>query len=112
MISASSGFCSHQGRHHEMGDAPNGPETERLRLQKRLDRERKTRLAAEAIAERGMRELHEKQRTVELLQVIAVASNAAATVEEAMQIALNQICAYTRWPVGHVYLCKSDSTDE
>jgi signal transduction histidine kinase/DNA-binding response OmpR family regulator len=95
-----------------MGGAPDRPETTLLRLQKRLDRERQTRLAAEAIAERGMRELHEKQRIVELLQVIAVASNEASTVEEAMQIALDQICEYTRWPVGHVYLWNSDSTGE
>jgi signal transduction histidine kinase/DNA-binding response OmpR family regulator len=95
-----------------MGGAADRPETQLLRLQKRLDRERKTRLAAEAIAERGMRELHEKQRIVELLQVIAVASNEASTVEAAMQIALDQICGYTRWPVGHVYLCQSDATGE
>lgn len=95
-----------------MSGAPDRPETELRRLQTRLERERKTRLAAEAIAERGMRELHEKQRTVELLQVIAIASNAASTVEEAMQIALDRICAYARWPVGHVYLWNSNSMGE
>jgi signal transduction histidine kinase/DNA-binding response OmpR family regulator len=95
-----------------MAGAPDSSETELRRLRTRLERERKTRLAAEAIAERGMRELHEKQRTVELLQVIAVASNAASTVEDAMQIALDQISAYARWPVGHVYLLNSDATGE
>jgi len=39
-----------------MAGAPDRPETELRRLQTRLERERKTRLAAEAIAERGMRE--------------------------------------------------------
>jgi hypothetical protein len=39
---------------------------------------------AEAIAEWGMCEVRERQRPVELLQVIAVASNAAAAVEDAI----------------------------
>jgi GAF domain-containing protein len=95
-----------------MAGEADGPETELRRLHTRLERERRTRIAAEAIAERGMRELHEKQRTVELLQEIAVASNAASTVEDAMQIALDQICVYARWPVGHVYLLNSDAPAE
>src|SRR5919106_1669125 len=104
MPSVSSECRFRQGRRNEMAAMPDRPEIELRRLYTRLERERKTRIAAEAIAERGMRELHEKQRTMELLQVIAMASNAAATVEDAMQIALDQICAYARWPVGHVYL--------
>lgn len=45
------------------------------------------------------------QRTalVQLLQDVAVAANEATTVEAALQLALDRVCAYTGWPVGHVY---------
>ena len=35
---------------------------------------------------------------------MAVAANEARTVEEALQRALDEVCAYTRWPVAHAYL--------
>jgi diguanylate cyclase (GGDEF)-like protein/PAS domain S-box-containing protein len=41
---------------------------------------------------------------LQLLKAIAVAANEAATVEEALQRALDEVCAYTGWAVGHVYL--------
>ena len=41
---------------------------------------------------------------VRLLQEVAVAANEARSIEEAMQFALDRICAHTGWPVGHVYL--------
>ncbi|HEV8714506.1 MAG TPA: PAS domain S-box protein, partial [Candidatus Binatia bacterium] len=49
---------------------------------------------------------------VQLLQVVAVAANEAATVEDAMQTCLDQVCAHTGWPVGHVYALAEDSTGE
>ena len=39
-----------------------------------------------------------------LLQAVAVAANEARTLEEALQRALDEVCAYTHWPVGHAYL--------
>ena len=39
-----------------------------------------------------------------LLKSIAVAANEARTVDEALQRALDDVCAYTGWPVGHVYI--------
>jgi GAF domain-containing protein len=47
--------------------------------------------------------LHQESHFLRLMQVIAAAANEARTVEEAFQFALNQICDYTGWPVGHVY---------
>ncbi|MBD0319536.1 MAG: PAS domain S-box protein, partial [Gemmatimonadetes bacterium] len=41
---------------------------------------------------------------IRLLQGVAVAANEARTVYEALQTALDRICAYTGWPVGHAYL--------
>jgi len=43
---------------------PRQPQDEIARLERRLARERRARLEAEAIAERGMRELYEKQRQI------------------------------------------------
>ncbi|HVE91983.1 MAG TPA: ATP-binding protein [Actinomycetota bacterium] len=43
---------------------------------------------------------------VKLLGDVAVASNEASSVEEAMQTALNLICHSQQWPIGHV--CMAD----
>ena len=73
-------------------------------LKKRLERERKTRAQAELIAERSIRDLYEREKDVKLLQRIAVASNEAVTIEQALQVAVDEVCAHCGWPVGHVYL--------
>jgi PAS domain S-box-containing protein len=44
---------------------------------------------------------------IRLLQSVAVAANEARTVSEALQTALDLICAYTGWPVGHAYLSEA-----
>jgi PAS domain S-box-containing protein len=41
---------------------------------------------------------------LELLNRVAVASNEASTVDEAMQTSLDEVCRLTGWPVGHVYM--------
>jgi len=61
---------------------------------------------------RAEEELQRSTRLVQLLQVVAIAANQASTVEAALQIGLDQICAYTGWPVGHVYLLTGDSKGE
>jgi PAS domain S-box-containing protein len=48
--------------------------------------------------------IQEKSAFLQLNQAITRAANEAASVEEAMQIALDQVCAHTGWPVGHAYL--------
>ena len=58
------------------------------RLQRRLKREVAARQEAEAIAERGLRDLFQRQQEIALLESIAVASNEAASVEDAMRHAL------------------------
>ncbi len=61
---------------------------------------------ARDITERKQAEktLREKTAVVELLHDIAVAANAAASVEDVMQVCLDKVCAYTGWPVGHAYV--------
>jgi len=53
----------------------------------------------------------ERERQRSLTQIAAVC-NDANTVEEAMQIAVNEVCAYTGWKVGHVYEVSEDSATD
>ncbi|TMJ08630.1 MAG: hypothetical protein E6H02_09710, partial [Bacillati bacterium ANGP1] len=48
--------------------------------------------------------LGEKIARLELLQAIVVAANEAPTLQDAMQICLDRICAHIGWPIGHAYL--------
>lgn len=78
--------------------------TDVQKAQRRYERERKARLAAEEIAERSLSDLYEKKEQLELVR--AIAANESATVEEALQFALQHICETTRWPLGHAYVLK------
>ncbi|WP_181885503.1 putative bifunctional diguanylate cyclase/phosphodiesterase [Trinickia dinghuensis] len=73
------------------------------RLKRRFERERQARLEAEAIAEHGLRELYQRQQEIALLESIAAASNQAVGIDDALELALQQICHYTQWPVGHAF---------
>ncbi|MGH2747218.1 MAG: ATP-binding protein [Actinomycetota bacterium] len=48
--------------------------------------------------------LKRRSASARLFKSIAVAANEAAELEEALQTAIDEVCAYTGWPVGHVYL--------
>ncbi|MDH4192661.1 MAG: PAS domain S-box protein, partial [Nitrospirota bacterium] len=60
-----------------------------------------------------VRDLTEQQRTeaalrqetklMQLVQQVAMAANEAQSVDMAFQTCLDRICAYTGWPVAHVY---------
>jgi predicted signal transduction protein with EAL and GGDEF domain len=85
-------------------DAAAVPDPEIARLQRRLRRETAARQEAEAIAERGLRDLFQRQQEISLLEQIAVAANEAASVDDAMRRALDAVCRYTGWPLGHLLL--------
>jgi len=53
----------------------------------------------------------ERERQRSLAQIAAV-SNEANTIAEAMQVAVNEVCAYTGWPVGHVYEVSEDGQED
>jgi diguanylate cyclase (GGDEF)-like protein len=89
------------------GDAGAAPDPEIARLQRRLRRETAAREEAEAIAERGLRDLFQRQQEIGLLESIAVAANEAASVEDAMRRALDAVCRYTGWPLGHLLLVRA-----
>ena len=73
------------------------------RLERRLDRERRAREEAQAIAERGLRELYEGQHGHRLVEAIATATNQDQPLEETLSFALAQICQFMGWATGHVY---------
>jgi signal transduction histidine kinase len=82
----------------------NDPKAETNRLKLRLKRERATRLAAESIAEKGLRELYNNQQHLLLQANIAAAANETTPAEEVLQYAIIQICEFMGWEVGHSYL--------
>jgi diguanylate cyclase (GGDEF)-like protein len=79
-------------------------ENELAKLQRRLEREKKSRVDAEAIAERGLRALYEKQRQLELLEKIAAAANESTSVHDAIRFTIATVCQYTGWSVGNAFL--------
>lgn len=66
--------------------------------------------ASQALRDRDW-EISERKRTevfVGLLQRIAMAANSARTLDDALQVALREVCVRIGWPVGHVYLYDAD----
>ena len=57
------------------------------------------------------RDIQEKTGFLELTQVITRAANEASDLVEAIQIAVDQVCAHTGWPVGHAYVTDEDDAD-
>jgi diguanylate cyclase (GGDEF)-like protein len=45
---------------------------------------------------------------VELLGTVAAAANEAGTVADALQTVVEEVCAFTGWPVGHAYIRGAD----
>ena len=73
-------------------------------LVKRLDRQRRARVAAEHISDHSTGQLYEKQLHIKLLQAVAIAANESPGLDDALQAAVDQICTHHGWPVGHAYL--------
>jgi signal transduction histidine kinase len=73
-------------------------------LREQLEAERDARREAERIAEDNARALYDRQDELELLEMVAAASNEATAIEPALGAAIVYVCAHMRWPVGHAYL--------
>jgi PAS domain S-box-containing protein len=56
------------------------------------------------------RRVQERTAWLQVLYDLAVVANTASTSEEAIQQALDQICAATGWPVGRAYLPAPDAS--
>ena len=52
--------------------------------------------------------LRESEQRLRLIKEVAVASNLALNQEESLQRAIESVCHYTDWPVGHVYQLSKD----
>jgi PAS domain S-box-containing protein len=55
-------------------------------------------------------ELEKKTALLRALQEVAVAANLATNELDALQIGVDRVCEFTRWPVGHIYTI-SDGPD-
>jgi diguanylate cyclase (GGDEF)-like protein len=73
------------------------------RLQRLVQRERDGRLQAEAIAERGLRELYESQVRLALLQRITDCANRSNDFSDAIGSVLKEICEHMNWDFGIAY---------
>ena len=57
---------------------------------------------------RGEIALERQNALVHLLHRVTVAAYESPSVEAALQAGIDQVCAYTGWPVGHVYIVADD----
>jgi signal transduction histidine kinase len=80
-----------------------------LKLRQQLEAERAARREAERIAAENLRSLYDRQDELELLEMVAAASNEATAIEPALGAAIVHVCAHMRWPVGHAYLADESS---
>ncbi len=58
------------------------------------------------------REARAVQSYTRVLNAVATAANTVARPEAALQVAIDQVCRLTGWPVGHVYVPASDGTPD
>jgi signal transduction histidine kinase/CheY-like chemotaxis protein len=89
-------------------DSITDPATQIERLQRRVERAVRARLAAETAAEAGMRDLYERQAHIDLLRQIAAEANSATSVEAGLQRCLELIGRQREFAVGHVYFRQGD----
>jgi signal transduction histidine kinase len=78
-------------------------------LREQLEAERRARREAERLAAENARALYDRQDELELLEMVAAASNEATAIEPALGAAIVHVCAHMRWPVGHAYLADESS---
>lgn len=82
------------------------------RLERALERERRARYDAEAIAERGLRELYLSRSRLELLHRISSVANEANDPIATLRLATQEVCAATGWALGHVLLTRGETGEE
>jgi PAS domain S-box-containing protein len=51
--------------------------------------------------------LSEKNKQLELLKDIATTANQASSIAEAMQFAVERVCEFTGWPLGHAFIARA-----
>lgn len=78
------------------------------RLTRKLARERSIRLEAEVIAEKGLRDLYQRQGELQTLERIAARANQDDRVRDVLQFALEEICRFHDWKAGHGYMLRQE----
>src|SRR5262249_7665492 len=56
---------------------------------------------------KGEQALARENALSRLLHSVTVAAYESSTLAEALQVAVDEVCQFTRWPVGHVYVLDS-----
>jgi PAS domain S-box-containing protein len=65
-----------------------------------------------SLRKQAAQQLEESRRKLRLLKDVATSANAAATLNEALQVAVEGIARYMGWPVGHVYVADAEKPDQ
>jgi diguanylate cyclase (GGDEF)-like protein len=79
---------------------PDSLESRLARLEQKFARERMARLEAEAIAEKGLRDLYASRQQLALLQRITEAAGLAGDLRAVFHFAIEQICVQLNWDFG------------
>ena len=78
------------------------------RLERRLEREKSARRAAEAIAEEGLRQLYQTNGQLTLLNTVALSMMEEQAIEQTMQAVLGHIANYLNADIGRVCVTSVD----
>jgi hypothetical protein len=89
----------------------NALEARIVQLERQLARERQTRIEAEAIAERGLREAYLGHVRIKLLSTIAGAANSSIDPMETLRFTIAEVCAALGYVFANVLLCEGSATD-
>ncbi|MFM7027943.1 MAG: putative bifunctional diguanylate cyclase/phosphodiesterase [Chakrabartia sp.] len=80
-------------------------------LERQLERERRARLEAEHLAERGLHDLSVSRSRIELLNTISLLANAIEDPREILERALRDICAALGYSFGNAFLADPADPD-
>jgi signal transduction histidine kinase/DNA-binding NarL/FixJ family response regulator len=61
---------------------------------------------------RAEAEIFQQTALVKLMQAVAGAANESPTPRDALRIGVDQVCAYTGWPVGHAFVLADDGSGD
>ncbi|MEU9130620.1 response regulator [Kitasatospora sp. NPDC048540] len=78
---------------------------------RRVERERLIRLEAERVAEAVVHDLYNSTNQLKLMVDIAELSNRSSSFFKVLELAVERLCAYTGWPLGHVLVVDHDTGD-
>lgn len=82
------------------------------RLERALARERRARIEAEDVAERGLRDAYLAKNRLELLNRIADVANESNDPRETLRTAAKEICLTTGWAIGTILIRTGEAGNE